>query len=146
MEVSCQLHTSPLYPQGKSPQYPLHRRLGGSQGRFGCYGEHKNLLHLLGIELQSSSPKSYTKLKLCFLKVFTITIPTQQKFVNSCDIDTDLSSRLFNIMLARSEWCHPCYTCSTFGWCMIVRLWCRCGKLAVSVLHESQGSGCRIKR
>jgi hypothetical protein len=29
-------------------------------------------------------------------------------------VDTDLSSRLFNIMLARSEWCHPCYTCFYF--------------------------------
>jgi hypothetical protein len=31
MEVSGQLH--PLYPQGKSPWYPLDRRLGGPQSR-----------------------------------------------------------------------------------------------------------------
>jgi hypothetical protein len=46
-------------------------------------------LHLQGIELWPSSLKSYTKLmflKLCFLEVFIITVPIQQKFVNSCDI------------------------------------------------------------
>jgi hypothetical protein len=56
--------------------------------------------------------------------VLVVTI-TGRRF--SVPTDTDLSSRLFNIILAQSEWCHPCYTCSTFGWCMIARLWCRCG-------------------
>jgi hypothetical protein len=32
----------PLYPQGKSPWYPLHRRLGGKQSRSGRGGEEKN--------------------------------------------------------------------------------------------------------
>jgi len=32
----------PLYPQGKRPQYPLDRRLGGTQGRSGHGGEEKN--------------------------------------------------------------------------------------------------------
>jgi hypothetical protein len=32
----------PLYPQGKSPWYPLDRRLGGSQSRSGRGGEEKN--------------------------------------------------------------------------------------------------------
>jgi hypothetical protein len=31
----------PLYPQGKSPWYPLDRRLGGPQSRSGC-SEEKN--------------------------------------------------------------------------------------------------------
>jgi hypothetical protein len=31
----------PLYPQGKSPYYPLYRRLGGPQNRSGCGGEEK---------------------------------------------------------------------------------------------------------
>jgi hypothetical protein len=35
-----------LYPQGKSPCYPLNRRLGGSQERCGSFGEEKNLLLL----------------------------------------------------------------------------------------------------
>jgi hypothetical protein len=31
-----------LYPQGKSPWYPLDRRLGGPQGLSGHGGEEKN--------------------------------------------------------------------------------------------------------
>jgi hypothetical protein len=31
-----------LYPQGKSPWYPLDRRLGGPQSRSGHRGEEKN--------------------------------------------------------------------------------------------------------
>jgi hypothetical protein len=31
-----------LYPQGKSPRYPLDRRLGGPQSCSGCSGEEKN--------------------------------------------------------------------------------------------------------
>jgi hypothetical protein len=33
------LTTRPLYPQGKSPWYPLDMRLGGPQSRCGCGGE-----------------------------------------------------------------------------------------------------------
>jgi hypothetical protein len=32
-----------LYPRRKNPRYPLDRRLGGSHGRFGQYGEVKIL-------------------------------------------------------------------------------------------------------
>jgi hypothetical protein len=32
----------PPYPQGKSPYYPLYRRLGGPQSRSGHGGEEKN--------------------------------------------------------------------------------------------------------
>jgi len=33
-----------LYPWGKSPQYPLVRRLGGSQRQYGHSGEDKKFL------------------------------------------------------------------------------------------------------
>jgi hypothetical protein len=33
----------PLYPRGKSPQYPLDRRLGGPQSQSGRHGEMKIL-------------------------------------------------------------------------------------------------------
>jgi hypothetical protein len=36
-----------FYPQRKSPWYPLGRRLGGPQNRFGCGGEEKNSQPLL---------------------------------------------------------------------------------------------------
>jgi hypothetical protein len=46
----------PLYPQRKSPWYPLDRRLGGPQSRSGRGGEEKNSQHPSGIEPRSSSP------------------------------------------------------------------------------------------
>jgi hypothetical protein len=40
----------PIYPQGKSPWYPLERRLHGSQSRYGRGGEEKNSHPLPGLE------------------------------------------------------------------------------------------------
>jgi hypothetical protein len=40
----------PLYSRGKSPCYPLDRRLGGLQSRFAFGGEEKNSQPLLGLE------------------------------------------------------------------------------------------------
>jgi hypothetical protein len=40
----------PLYPQGKSPWYPLDRRLGGPQSQSGCGGEEKNSQPLPGLK------------------------------------------------------------------------------------------------
>jgi hypothetical protein len=40
----------PLYPQEKSPWYPLDRRLGGTQNRTGCGGGEKNSQPLPGLE------------------------------------------------------------------------------------------------
>jgi hypothetical protein len=49
MEVSGQLHAPAALPQGKSPWYPLYRRLGGPQIRSGR-GEEKNSQSPPGIE------------------------------------------------------------------------------------------------
>jgi len=46
MEVSGQLHS-----QGKSPWYPLDRRLGGSQTQSGHGGEEENSQALPGLEI-----------------------------------------------------------------------------------------------
>jgi hypothetical protein len=46
--VNITLH--PLYPRGKSPWYPLDRRLGGPQSRSGRGGEEKNSQPLPGLE------------------------------------------------------------------------------------------------
>jgi hypothetical protein len=35
MKVSGQLHALATFPQGKSPWYPLNRRLGGPQSQSG---------------------------------------------------------------------------------------------------------------
>jgi hypothetical protein len=40
----------PLYPQGRSPGYPLDRRLGGHQSLSGRGGEEKNSQLLPEIE------------------------------------------------------------------------------------------------
>jgi len=46
--VSGQLHAPAVLPHGKSPWYPLARRLGGPQRWFGHGREEKNsLLHFL---------------------------------------------------------------------------------------------------
>jgi hypothetical protein len=52
----------PLYPQGKSPWYPLDRRLGGPQSRSGRGGEKKNSQSLPGLEPPIIQPvvQSYT--------------------------------------------------------------------------------------
>jgi hypothetical protein len=46
----------PLYPQGKSPCYPLHRRLGSFQNRSGHGGEEKNPQPLPGLEPPTFQP------------------------------------------------------------------------------------------
>jgi hypothetical protein len=43
MEVSGQLDAPAALPPGKSPPYPLYRRLGGPQSRSGQHGEVKIL-------------------------------------------------------------------------------------------------------
>jgi hypothetical protein len=40
----------PLFPQGKSPCYPLNRRLGGPQSRSGRGGEEKSSHSLSGLD------------------------------------------------------------------------------------------------
>jgi hypothetical protein len=42
--------TRPLYPQGKSPWFPLDRRLGELKCRSERGGEEKNSQHLSGLE------------------------------------------------------------------------------------------------
>jgi hypothetical protein len=50
MEMSGQLHAPAALHQGKSPWYPLDRRLGGPQSRSGRGGEEKNSQPLPGLE------------------------------------------------------------------------------------------------
>jgi hypothetical protein len=46
----------PLYPWGKSPCYPMSRRLGGPQNRCGHGGEENNSQPLSGIEHPTIQP------------------------------------------------------------------------------------------
>jgi hypothetical protein len=64
----------PLYPQGKSPRYPLDRKVGGPQSRSGRGGDAKNFQSPPGIEpynfdrptrqKQSKSKKKKKNIKL----------------------------------------------------------------------------------
>jgi hypothetical protein len=56
----------PLYHQGKSPWYPLDRRLGGPQSRSGRGGEEKNSQLPPGIE------RFFIILVLKFVKNFVV--------------------------------------------------------------------------
>jgi hypothetical protein len=61
-----------LYPQGKNPWYPLDRRLGGPQTRFGRRGEDKNSQLLAGLELPIIQPVAQryaTELSRLFLSI-----------------------------------------------------------------------------
>jgi hypothetical protein len=55
-------HPGHALPQGKDPQYPLDRRLGGLQSHTECRGHKKNPLPLPSIKTWSYSPKSDTAL------------------------------------------------------------------------------------
>jgi hypothetical protein len=56
MEVSGQLHAPATLPQGKSPQYPLDRRLGTSQSLSGRGCKEKNSQPLPGFEFPIFQP------------------------------------------------------------------------------------------
>jgi len=58
--VSGQLHAPAAYPQGKSPWYPLDRRLGGPQSRSGRGGEEKNSQPLPGAQLKHRDDLTFT--------------------------------------------------------------------------------------
>jgi len=46
--LNGQLHSLAALSQGKNPQYPLNRRLGGPQSLSGCSGEDRNSQPLPG--------------------------------------------------------------------------------------------------
>jgi hypothetical protein len=48
--VSGQLHASPLYLRGKSPRYPVDKRLDGLRSRSGRGGVEKNSQPLPGLK------------------------------------------------------------------------------------------------
>jgi hypothetical protein len=56
MEVSGQFHSLAALTPGKQSQYPLNRRLRGSQRRSGQGDEKKNSLHCPHQELMPGSP------------------------------------------------------------------------------------------
>jgi hypothetical protein len=65
----------PLYPQGKNPWYPLDRRLGGPQSRFGQGGGEKNSQLLPGLEppiIQPVAQRYTTELSRLWSLIFEV--------------------------------------------------------------------------
>jgi hypothetical protein len=52
MNINGQLHASTVFPPGNQSQYQFDRRLDRFLRQFGRYEDEKNILLLLGIELQ----------------------------------------------------------------------------------------------
>jgi hypothetical protein len=75
MEVSGQLHAPAALLQGRSPCYPLDRRLGGPQSRSRRSGEQKSFHPLSGLEppIIQPVPKRYTA-EICWLLFTAATI------------------------------------------------------------------------
>jgi len=46
MEMSGQLPAPATFPWGRSPQYPLDKRLGGPKSQSECSGKEESLPHL----------------------------------------------------------------------------------------------------
>jgi hypothetical protein len=55
-----------IMPQSLYPQYPVNRKLGGTQTQFRCSGEEVNLLNLLEVTLQ------FTFCSVCSLLIILI--------------------------------------------------------------------------
>jgi hypothetical protein len=89
MQVSGQLHSSALYPQGKSPCYPLDRRLDGPQIRSGRGGEEVNSHLLAGFKPPIFQPVAqiYTTELSRLLRHYTY----------RCDAVVALSTVTFNL-------------------------------------------------
>jgi hypothetical protein len=56
MELSGQLHDSFALPRGKSPRYPLDRKMDGTQSQSEVCGVEKSPLPLPGVEPRPFSP------------------------------------------------------------------------------------------
>jgi hypothetical protein len=87
VEMRGQLHVPAALPQRKSPHYPLHRRLGGSQSRSGYGIEEKNSQLPPGIEpLSSDRPaRSQSLYRLSYPGSSGVTVPVKISFLMSLD-------------------------------------------------------------
>ena len=65
------VYARPLDPRGKSPRYPMNKRLGEPMSRSGLFGKEKNLLPLPGF---------YSRIQACNLvtiaSYITLCIPS----------------------------------------------------------------------
>jgi hypothetical protein len=81
----------PIYPRGKSPQYPLDRSLDGPQNRSGCGGKQEKSHNCPCRESNSGHPASTYRLSSCDIGCS----PYRKKFKQKLCI---LTKSLFYIM------------------------------------------------
>jgi hypothetical protein len=79
----------PLYPQGKSPWYPLYKRLVGPQSRSGRRGGDKNSQALPRLKPPIIHPVELSRLHLCSVSIFccaalvSLPLPSEQDISTS---------------------------------------------------------------
>jgi hypothetical protein len=69
-----QLHAPAALPRGKSPRYPLDRRLGGAQSQSGRFGEEKNL-DPIGKVTSSITQKLQSFINRCLRRIINVRWP-----------------------------------------------------------------------
>jgi hypothetical protein len=85
------LHAPAALPQGKSPWYPLDRKMDGPQSRSGRGGEEKNSQPLPGIEPQNPdrparSPALY---RLSYHGSFMLKVAKKSNWINTNEITSE---------------------------------------------------------
>jgi hypothetical protein len=109
MEVSGQFTPWPLYPQGKSPWYPLDRRLGRPQSQSGRGSEEENSQPLLGLKplIIQSIAQCYTTELSWFLGdrvLMRIFRPKREEVAGEdCIMRSFITCMLHVILLGRSN-------------------------------------------
>jgi hypothetical protein len=125
----------PLYPQGKSPWYPLNGRLGGTQSRSGRGGEKKNSQPLPRLEpsIIQLMAKRYTTVSLISALYFSVSTCT---CVHYCQHNVYISS----IQIAQCSWKRPwapASVCGLFDMVLASPFYCETssGRLCSDVLN-----------
>jgi hypothetical protein len=94
-----------LYLQGKSPCYPVDRRLGGPQSQYGYGGEEKNSQPLPGLKCLTIQPVAY----YCTTELYWL-----QKCLYKLSFSSEgffsSSSEIFSFLLFRITYLAICLT------------------------------------
>jgi hypothetical protein len=119
----------PLYPQGKSPWYPLDKRLGEPQSRSGHSGEEKNSQSLPGYEPSIIQPvaQRYTTGLSQFQTIQVRFLQTCQwwQYSNLVILLLNLHTHLITTTFRHKGW-HLTYTASAvYTWLFMCPIWQR---------------------
>jgi hypothetical protein len=97
MEVGGQFHAPAALPQGKSPWYPLGKRLDGPQSRSGHGDEEKNSQPPLRFETRSSDrpacSQSLYRLINCFQPFLNYKVTSSQMGISDLPEGTEKNTK-----------------------------------------------------